>query len=81
MCVLVFIKIRKDTNPEKILAEQKSNLFNTIEKTNVVNVTKYMVYGTHFNIEGTLDIIKISGIKIDYVDLVAKKLDNEEIRN
>ena len=81
MCVLIFTKIKNDNNPQKLLTEQKNTLFASIDKTNNVNVTKFMVYGTHFNLEGTLDIIKISGIKIDYVDLVVKNLNNEEIRN
>lgn len=81
MCVLVFIKIKKDTNPEKLLLDQKDALFSTIDKNSTANITKFMVYGTHFNLEGTLDIVKISGINIDYVDLVAKNIDNEEIRH
>jgi hypothetical protein len=81
MCILVFVKIRKDNDPAKILEEQKNSLFSTIDKNTNVNVTKYTVYGTHFNIEGTLDIVKISGIKISYVDLIVKNLNGDEIRN
>lgn len=81
MCFLIFLKIRKDTNPTKISEEQKSLLFSTIDKNTNVNITKYTVYGTHFNIEGTLDIVKISGIKINNVDLILKNLNGDEIRN
>lgn len=81
MCVLVFLKIQTDNDSSKILEEQKASLFSTIDKNTNVNATKYTVYGTHFNIEGTLDIIKISGIKISYVDLIVKNLNGDEIRN
>lgn len=81
MCVLVFIKIRTDNNPTKIQEEQRALLFNTIDKNTHVNVTKYTVYGTHFNIEGTLDIVEISGIKINNVELIVKNLNGDEIRN
>jgi hypothetical protein len=81
MCILVFFKIHKDNDPAKILEEQKTMIFSTIDKNINVNVTKYFVYGTHFNIEGNFDIIKISGIKINYVDLIIKNLNGDEIRN
>lgn len=81
MCILIFIKIQTDNNPAKILEEQKALLFSTVDKTTNVNITKYAVYGTHFNIEGTLDIIKISGISINYVDLIITDLNRNEIRN
>ena len=68
MCFLIFIKIKQDNDPNRILEEQKTNLFSVIDKTTNVNVTEYSVYGTHFNIEGTLDTIKISGIQINYVN-------------
>ncbi len=81
MCVLIFVKIRTDNNPAKILEEQRASLFNTIDKNTHVNVTRYTVYGTHFNIEGTLDIVEISGIKISNVELIVKNLNEDEIRN
>lgn len=79
MCILIFTKILNDTDQEKIASKQKQELFDMIDKKNNVNITKYTVYGTHFNIEGTIDILKISGIKINYVDLIVKKLTGEEI--
>ena len=56
----------------------RKNLFNLVDKTSLVNITKYAIYGTHFNIEGTLDLIKISGIKVENVDLLVKDLDGNE---
>ena len=81
MCILLFVKIRKDNDPTKIFEEQQVSIFNTVDKNTNVNVTKYYIYGTHFNIEGTLDVIKISGIKINNVDLILKNLNGDETRN
>ena len=78
MCLLVIVKIKNYINPQRILEEKKAQIYNLVDKTTFVNTTKYTVYGTHFNIEGTLDIIKISGIKIDYVDLCLRDLDGNE---
>ena len=61
------------------MEEQQKNIFSTVDKNTSVNVKKYSVYGTHFNIEGTLDIVKISGININYVDFVARNLEGDEI--
>lgn len=81
MIFLTVILIRGNNDTSKILEEQKQKIFEIVDKNRNVNVTKYSVYGTHFNIEGTVDILKISGIKINYVDLVVKNLNGEEIRN
>ena len=78
MAVLIFVKFRKDTNPNRITEEQKNALFSSIEKNTNANVTRFATYGTHFNIDGTIDIVKVSGIKIDYVDLIVKKLNGDE---
>lgn len=78
MTVLIFVKIRIDTNPDKITEEQKKALFNLVEKNTNVKVKKFATYGTHFNLDGMVDIVKVSGIKINYVDLVVKNLNGEE---
>lgn len=81
MCILVFLKIHKDNDPNRIIEEQKTALFSSVDRNTNVNLTKYYVYGTNFNIEGTFDIVKISGIKINYVDLIIKNLNGDEIRH
>ena len=78
MCILIIVKIKNDTNPQKILEEKKEQIYNLIDKTIFVDVSKYTIYGTHFNIEGTIDIVKISGIKISNVDLCLRDLDGKE---
>ena len=81
MCFLIFIKIKNDYSPEKIKQAKEMELYNLIDKTNLVNVTKYNIYGTHFNVEGTVDIVKLSGIKVSYIDLCLRNLDGTEIRH
>lgn len=79
MIILLLIKLHSHNDTSKILEEQQKNIFSTVDKNTSVNVKKYSVYGTHFNIEGTLDIVKISGININYVDFVARNLEGDEI--
>ena len=81
MLLLLIYKINNSTNPSKVMQEQKNNLFDSISKNLKVNINKYSVYGTHLNLEGTVDILKISGIKITYVEVVLKNLKGDEIRN
>ena len=78
MCFLIIVKIINDNSSENILKEKKSELYNLIDKSTFVNTSKYTIYGTHFNIEGTIDIVKISGIKVNYVDLCLRDLDGNE---
>ena len=81
MCFLIFIKIKNDYSPEKIKQAKEMELYNLIDKTNLVKVTKYSIYGTHFNVEGTVDIIKLSGIKVNYIELCLRNLEGTEIRH
>ena len=75
MAVLIFVKFNTDNNSTQITEEQKKELFSKIEKNTNAKVTKFASYGTHFNLEGNIEIPKISGIKINYVDVVIKTLD------
>ena len=81
MIILTAILICQSKDTSRIEEIQKQELFDAVDKNCTVNVSKYSVYGTHFNLEGTVDIVKISGIKINYVDLVVKSLNGDEIRN
>lgn len=76
---LITIRIKKETNETVITNAKVSELFSSIDTSNTANVTKYIVYGTHFNLEGTIDITKISGISIDCVDLIAKNINGDEL--
>ena len=81
MCLLIVIKVINDNRPENILKEKKSELYSLVDKTTFVNIEQYSIYGTHFNIEGTLDLVQLSGIRIDSIDLCLRYLDSNEIRH
>ena len=81
MCLLIVIKVINDNRPENILKEKKSELYSLVDKTTFVNIEQYNIYGTHFNIEGTLDLVQLSGIRIDSIDLCLRDLDSNEIRH
>lgn len=49
MTVLVFVKFRKDNNPDRITEEQKNAIFSNIDKSTNAKITKFATYGTHFN--------------------------------
>ena len=78
MIFLIITKFKKDTNVELIEEQKKSELFSSINNNNFVDVSKFTIYGTHFNLEGTLDLIQLSGIKITNVDLIVKNLSGDE---
>ena len=44
MCILIIVKIKNDTNPQKILEEKKEQIYNLIDKTIFVDVSKYTIY-------------------------------------
>lgn len=77
MIFLIFIKIKNDNNSQTIIQTKTASLFQNINNTAKVN--KYIVYGTHFNLEGTLEIPKISGISIYSAHVVVKNIDKKEI--
>ena len=79
MFFLVYTKYKND-NDQTLLASAKTSVLFDSVKTNVsVDVTKFIVYGTHLNIEGNVSLPQISGINIDNVDIVLKNIDNEEV--
>ena len=78
MGYLTYYKIQNDNNEDLLKQEKINNLFSKFNTSTYVNVSKYIVYGTHFNIEGTLELNKVSGISIKHVNLVVKNLNDEE---
>lgn len=79
MIFLVYTKYKNDTNEALLVSAKTTALFDTINTNTSVEVTKYIVYGTHLNIEGNVSIPKISGIYLDKVELIIKNIDSEEI--
>ena len=78
MIFLIYQKFFKPQDLESLRAQQIDTIFSSVNKTNMVSVSKYIVYGTHFNIEGSLTIPVVSGISVDNVKLILKNLNNEE---
>jgi len=79
MSFLVYTKIKHDNDEALLVSAKTSALFETINTNSNVSITKYIVYGTHLNLEGTVTIPKISGIDLESVDIVIKNIYDEEI--
>ena len=79
MIFLVYTKYKNDNNQTLLVSAKTSALFDTINTNSNANVTKYIVYGTHLNIEGTVSIPKISGISLEKAEVIVKNIYNEEI--
>lgn len=79
MIFLVFYRICIYTDKSKQFEEKQNEFINKIDKNSIVNISKFATYGTHLNIEGSLEYIKLTGIRIDQVDLVLTNIDNEEL--
>ena len=79
MIILIYTKYKNEHDEALLVSAKTSALFENVNTSTSVNVTKYIVYGTHLNIEGTISIPKISGIYIDKADIIVKNIDDEEI--
>lgn len=53
------------------------NIFNSVEKNNYANVNRYIVYGTHLNLEGSIVIDE--DISIENAEVIAKSVSGEEL--
>ena len=73
--ILVVFIINKLNAPKPV--DLYATIFNDVYKTENINVNKYTVYGTHFNIEGTSENIYTID-KVRDVKLVLKSLDGEK---
>lgn len=78
MAVLIYTNIKRANDESLQVSAKTSSLFEGVDGTKSAKVTKYIVYGTHLNLEGEVEITKISGICITNVSLVQKNLDGKE---
>lgn len=78
MIFLIYTKYKNDNDETLLVSAKINSLFENINTSSNVNVTKYIIYGTHLNIEGTISIPKISGINLNKADIIVKSIDNEE---
>ena len=69
MVILVGIKIRNDLNPQNNIEQKTKEIFSSINTSSFAKITKYIVYGTNFNLEGKIEIPQISKISVSKVNL------------
>lgn len=79
MIFLIYNRVNDNTTQTLSVSAQTSSLFEAVNNSTSAKVSKYIVYGTHLNLEGTIEIPKISGISISHVDVIVKNLEQEEI--
>ena len=58
---------------------QTASLFQEINKSSIAKINNFVIYGTHFNLEGNIEIPKISNISIYSVHVIAKNTEKKEI--
>ena len=73
--IYIIIQKREDESYASMTSASIGDIIDVIERGQA-DVSRYIVYGTHFNIEGSLDI---TNPEIDDVQVVAKKSSGEEI--
>lgn len=78
MIFLIFNKILTKHENDNNTELKTQSLFENINEFNNAKLEKYTIYGTHFNIEGSIQIPKISDISIYSVHIVAKNIDGKE---
>ena len=79
MLILIVNRLLTKKTKSQDVKLQTSILFNQVNKSSVAKIDKYVIYGTHLNLEGNIQIPKISGISIYSVHIIAKNLEGNEI--
>ena len=79
MIFLICNKLLTKREIEKNVEIQTASLFEEINLSSTAKINKYIIYGTHFNLEGNIEIPKISNISIYSVHVVAKNTEKKEI--
>ena len=75
LLVYIIIQKREDTSYATTTSASIGDIIDVIENEEA-DVSRYIVYGTHLNLEGSLDIINP---EIENVQIVAKKSTGEEV--
>lgn len=79
MCFLIYINLSQKNDTSKLSEQKIASIFDEVNPSTTAKVTKYIVYGTHFGLEGKLEIPKISGISIDSAHVIIKNIEDEKI--
>lgn len=75
ICNRILTKKEIDKNVEI----QTASLFQDINKSSIAKVNNFIIYGTHFNLDGSIEIPKISNISIYSVHIIAKNTEKKEV--
>ena len=78
MTGLIYIKFTSEKNENTNALTKIALIFEKITPNSYAKVNKYIVYGTHLNIEGEIEIPKVSGITISKIGMVIKNYDNKQ---
>ena len=78
MIVLIYVKFQREMNTKNLAEAKLASIFEPINSFNTAKISKYIVYGTHLNIEGKIEIPKISCISKYSTHIVMKDLENQE---
>lgn len=78
MLVLIYVKFQKDNDETSLVDEQTASLFSNVNSLTYASITKYIVYGTHLNFEGTIEIAEISDISVSNVNIILTNLNGQE---
>ena len=77
MAFLIFNKFRTKHETENNTELKTQAVFEEINQFNTAKIDKYIVYGTHLNLEGNINLPKISDISIYSVHVVAKNIEQK----
>ena len=73
ICNRILTKKEIDKNVEI----KTASLFQDINKSSIAKVNNFIIYGTHFNLDGSIEIPKISNISIYSVHIIAKNTEKK----
>ena len=79
--LMAFLIINKFLTKHETLNNKElktETIFENINKFNTAKINNFMIYGTHLNLDGSIELPKISDISIYSVHIVAKDLDGKE---
>ena len=79
MIILIGIRVSNDKKEKNSISNKMEKIFENIVKDSNANISKFYTYGTHLNIEGSIEIPKISKISISNISLIIKNSDNKEL--
>ena len=78
MAFLIFNKFRTKNEVENNTELKTQAIFENINEFNTAKINKFIIYGTHLNLDGSIELPKISDISIYSVHVITKNIDGKE---